>query len=95
MKPHAAPSHAAPASHTGHAHAEPAASEFASLLGRAVGGVRSAPPETTPFEALLQGRIATHAGQDPRKVLLICGCGNRYCPVAGQDGKGFIEVDVD
>jgi hypothetical protein len=71
VKPsHAAPSHAAPAGH-----AQPVVSEFASLLGQAVGGVESAPPEESLFEGLLAGTL----GSGKRRRLVLCWCGDINC----------------
>jgi hypothetical protein len=78
VKPHAAPSHAAPASHTGRTHAEPAATrEFAGLLGRPLAAAAPAPAaEPSLFDSLLAGPLASGR----RRRLVICSmCGEENC----------------
>lgn len=74
---HAKHAHAAPvrtAEQT--THAAPAVSDFAALLGGAVGGVQSAPPEASAFEGLLAKPVASGS----RRRLVVCGeCGNPKC----------------
>lgn len=75
--------HAKPAAHAGHAHthaapAAPAVSDFAALLGGAVGQAAPAPAAAEPslFDGLLAGTLAS----GKRRRLVICGqCGEPNC----------------
>lgn len=75
-KPHA---HTAPvrtAEPTTHAAPSPVVSEFAALLGGALGGVQSAPPEASAFDGLLAKPVASGR----RRRLVVCyECGNPHC----------------
>jgi hypothetical protein len=69
--------HAAPVGHTHATPTAPAVSDFAALLGGAVGQSAPAPaPEPSLFDGLLAGTL----GSGKRRRLVICGvCGERNC----------------